>query len=98
MVARDAETNLAVDLEAAGGGEEAEGGRAEGVGHGEDDAAVVDAGGEGGGGGGPAQGEVPFEEVGFERLGVVVGGGVGCEFGGFFDCGGGMGLVGWLVG
>lgn len=36
---------------------------------------MVDAGAVGGVGG-AAQGEVPFEEVGFEGRGVVVGGGV----------------------
>jgi len=47
---------------------------------------VVDACSVGGGGGGAAQCEVPLEEVIFERLGVVVGRGIGGELGGFFDC------------
>jgi hypothetical protein len=49
---------------------------------------VVDAGFEGGLGR-PAQREVPFEEVGFERDGVVVGRGGGGEFVGFADWAGG---------
>jgi len=85
VVARDAEADLAVDLEAAGGRQEAEGWRAQRVGGGQDDAPVVDAAGVGGGRGRAAEREVPFEEVGVERVGGVVGGGVGGEFGGFFD-------------
>ena len=86
MVAGDAEADLAVDFEAAGWREEAEGGWAERVGGREDDAAVVDAVGVGRGGGRAAEREVPFEEVGVEGGGVMVGGRVGGEFGGFFDC------------
>lgn len=47
---------------------------------------MVDSGGVGGGGGRAAESEVPFEEVGFQGEGVVVWGGVGGEFGGFFHC------------
>lgn len=86
MVARDGQAYLAVDLEAARWRDEAERRRAEGVLRGQDDAAVVEAAGVGGGCGWTAEGEVPFEEVVFEGFGVVVGGGVGGEFGGFFDC------------
>lgn len=43
MVAADAEADLAVDLEAAGGSDEAERRGSERVGGGEDDAAVVEA-------------------------------------------------------
>lgn len=64
MVAADTETDLAVHLEAATGSEEAEGGRAEGVGRREDDAAMVDPGGVYGRGR-PAECEVPGEEVCF---------------------------------
>ena len=49
---------------------------------------MVEAPGVGGGGGRAPDREVPFEEVGFEGFGVEVGGGVGGEFGGFFNCGG----------
>lgn len=85
MVARDTETDLAVDLEAAGGGEEAEGGRTQWVGWWKDDAAVVDAAGVGGGRGRAGQGEVPVVEVGVgDGVGGEVWGGVGGEFGGFF--------------
>lgn len=73
MVARDAQTNLAVGFEAARWCEEAEGGRAEWVGGGQDDAPVVEAFSVGGVGW-SAQGEVPFEEVCFEGRGGVVGG------------------------
>lgn len=87
VVAADAEADLAVDLEAARGGEEAEGRRAQRVLRREDDAAVVDAARVGGGGGRPREGEVPVEEV---RVGDGVraevrggrGGGGGGELGG----------------
>ena len=69
MVSADAQTDLSIDLEAAGRREEAKRGRAERVGRREYDAAVVDAlairGGWGAG-----EGEVPFEEVGFEGSGM----------------------------
>lgn len=69
---------------------------------------MVETGGVGGRGG-PAEGEVPFEEVAFERGGRVVGGGEGGEFarfaenafyGGVFGVeGAGRGHgVGWLGG
>lgn len=54
MVARDAETDFAVDFEAAGRGEETEVGRLQRVGWGEGDLAVVDAVAKGRGGRGPA--------------------------------------------
>ena len=50
------------------------------------------------GGGGPAEGEVPFEQVGFERGGVEGGVRVGLELAGFFEDafdGGGFGVEGW---
>jgi hypothetical protein len=50
---------------------------------------VVEPAGEGRGRGRAAQGEVPLEEVVLERFGMVVGGGVRRELGGFFDCLGG---------
>jgi hypothetical protein len=85
MVARDTQADLAVDLEAAGGGEEAEGGRTQRVGWGEDDAAVVDAAGVGGGWWRAGEGEVPVVEVGVgDGVCGEVRGGVGGEFGGFF--------------
>lgn len=62
MVAGDAEADLAVGLEAAAGRGEAERGRAQRVGGGQDDAAVVDALGKVGLGR-AAECEVPFEEV-----------------------------------
>ena len=83
-MAGDAQADLVVDFEAAGGREEAEGRRPERVCRREDDAAVVDARGIGRGRRRAAQREVPFEEVLFERLGVVVGRGVLGELGGFF--------------
>lgn len=46
---------------------------------------MVDATVEGRGCRGTAEGEVPFEEVGFERCCVVVGGGLLGELGGFFE-------------
>lgn len=85
MMSRNTQTYLPVDFEAAGWSEEAEGWWFERVGGREDDAAVVDAAFEGGGSGCSADGEVPFEEVCFEGCGVVVWGGGGGEFGGFFE-------------
>lgn len=90
MVAADGQADLAVGLEAAGGGDEAEGRGFERVLGREDDAAVVDAAGVDGARG-AAEGEVPFEEVGFEGGRGVVGGGGGEEFLGFADYGGGRG-------
>lgn len=82
----DGQADLAVDLEAACGGEEAEGGGTQGVAGGEGDAPVVDPVGERGGRGGAAKREVPFEEVGVaEGARVDVGGGVRGEFGGFAE-------------
>ena len=69
MMSTDTETDLAIGFEAAARGEEAETGRAEGVGGREDDAAVVDPGGVGRAGGAEDR-EVPFEEVGVEGGGV----------------------------
>lgn len=71
MVAGDAEADLAVGLEAAARGGEAEGRGPQGVGGWQDDAAVVNAVGEGGVRW-PAKCEVPFEEVGLEGRGCVV--------------------------
>lgn len=71
MVAGDGEADLAVDFEAARGGEEAERRRAERVLRREGDAAVVDACCIGSGGG-AAEREVPFEEVGVQRDRVIV--------------------------
>lgn len=71
MVAADAQAYLPVGLEAAIRRHEPEAGRAQRVRGRQDDAAVVDAlavrrv-------GNAAQGEVPLEEVGLERLGCVV--------------------------
>jgi len=83
-MAADAQTYLAIHLEAAAWGEEAEGRRAQRVRRGKHDAPVVDAGAVGGGGG-PAEGEVPGEEVGFSGEGVDVGGGGGGELRCFAD-------------
>ena len=77
MVPADTEADLAINFEAAGGGEEAKIGGFQRVRGGEDDATVVDAVCVGGGRGGPAEGEVPFEEVIFLGGGVEVAGGVG---------------------
>ena len=74
MVAADAQTDLAIHLEAAAGGEEAEGRWAERVGGWENDAAMVDSRGVYGGGR-AAECEVPGEEVCFCGEGVEVGGG-----------------------
>lgn len=59
---------------------------------------MVEAGRVGGWWRGAAEREVPFEEVGVEGGGVVVGGGVCGEFGGFFDCVGkkGGGVSEWV--
>jgi hypothetical protein len=77
MVPGYAQAYLAVDLEAAGGRQEAEGGGAERILRWEDDAPVVDAVCVGGGGG-PEEREVPFEEGGVGEGGrVEVGRGVG---------------------
>jgi len=64
MVAANAEADLAVGLEAAARGQEAEAGWAQWVGGRQHDAAVVDAALEGRRWW-PAQREVPFEQVGF---------------------------------
>lgn len=113
MVTTYRQANLPVHFEAAAGREEAERGRFERVRGREHDAAVVEASLEGGRRGWAADCEVPFEEVCFERRGVVVGGGRGGELGCFaedaFDCGvfggelagcghSGGGLVGGLYG
>lgn len=84
MVPTDRQADLAVGLEAAGGGQEAERGRAERVGRREQDPAVVDPRAVGGGGR-AGECEVPFEEVGWEGGGVQGRGRVGGEFVGFFD-------------
>lgn len=63
MVAGDAETDFAVDFEAAGRRKEAEGGRSEWVCGWEGDAAVVESLGVGGWGGGSGESEVPVVEV-----------------------------------
>lgn len=98
MVARYAEADLAVDLEAARGRQEAEGGRAQRVLRGQHDAPVVDAAGVGRRRRRAAQREVPFEEVVFEGFGVEVGRGGRGELRGFFYCGGGgLGLDRWRV-
>jgi hypothetical protein len=65
VVAADGEADFAVHFEAAGGGQEAEGWRAEWVGRWEHYAAVVDAAFVGRGGGRAFEREVPFEEVVF---------------------------------
>lgn len=70
------ETYLAVCLETAGWRGEAEHGWSQGIGGREDDAPVVDAVFVGRGGG-AGEREVPFEEVGFER--VCGEGGVGVQ-------------------
>ena len=84
MVPRDAEADLAVDLEATAGGQEAEAGRAVRVRGRQDDAPVVEAVGVGGGGR-AGDGEVPFEEVGIERGGVQGGVRVGGQLTGLLQ-------------
>lgn len=85
MVARDTQADLPVDLEAAGGGQEAERRGAERIGRRENNAAVVEPVGVGRGGGRTGDGEVPVEEVVGDRGGVDGGGGLGGEeFRGFF--------------
>jgi hypothetical protein len=79
VVAADGQADLAVGLEAARGRHKTERGRAQRVGRGQDDAAVVDAvridrv-------GRPSEGKVPFKEVGFERGGGEVSRGRRGEF------------------
>lgn len=63
MMAGNAQADLTVGLEAAGGSEEAEGRRTQRVGGREYYAAVVDSSGEGRGWR-TSKGEVPFKEVG----------------------------------
>lgn len=82
VVVGDAEADLTIDLEAAAGREEAERGRAHGIGGGEVDAAVVDALGVGAVGR-ATHGKVPFEEVLLQRGRVVVGRRRAGELGGF---------------
>lgn len=74
MVATDAEADLAVHLKAAARSEEAEGGRAKGVGWREYDATMVDPGGVCRGRW-AAECEMPGKEVRFCRDGVEVRGG-----------------------
>lgn len=88
------QTDLAVGLEAPGRREEPEGGRAQRISGGQDDAAVVEARVVGRRRGRAAQGEVPFEKVEFEGRGGVVGGGEGGELGGFLE----DALDGWVFG
>lgn len=83
MMTAYTQTDLAVGLEAAVRGGEAEVGRRERVVGREDDAAVVETVSVGRVGG-SAEGEVPFEEVGFERPGGVVCGRGVAKLGGFF--------------
>lgn len=85
MMSTNRQANFAIYFKTSGGCEEAERGRFEGVSGREDDAAVVDSGGESGGRWRAEDREVPFEEVGVERGGAVVGGGLGCEVGGFAE-------------
>jgi hypothetical protein len=65
VVAADGEADFAVHFEAAGGGQEAEGRRAQRVRGWEYYAAVVDAAFVGGGGGRAFEREVPFKEIVF---------------------------------
>lgn len=83
-MAADRQADLAVDLEAAAGGQEAEGRRAQRVRGREDDAAVVDA-VRVGRRRGPLEREVPFEEVGFQGGGVEGWVRVGLKLAGFFE-------------
>lgn len=82
-----AETYFPVDFEATGWGEEAEGRRPVRVGIWQEYAPVVDSGAEGRRRWGTAEGEVPFEEVGFQWCGVEVRGGVGSKLGSLLYCG-----------
>lgn len=99
MVSRNAQTDLAIDFEASGRSEEAEGWRAQRVLRRQHDAAVVEAGCVGRGCGRAAQSKVPFEEVVFEGFGVVVCRGGRGELGSFFYCRGVSGVRdGWSIG
>lgn len=82
MVAGYGQADLAVRLEAAGGGQKPERGRPEGVRGRQDDPAVVEA-AVVGRAGRPAQRKVPLEEVGLEGRGGVVWGWGGGELLGF---------------
>jgi len=80
----NAKAYLAVNLEATGGGEKAEGRGPQGVCGGKGDAAVIYPSGEGRGRGRASDGEVPFKKRSVaQRLCVDVGGGVAVEFRGF---------------
>lgn len=97
MVPADGQADLPVDLEAATGGQEAEGRRAQGVRGREDDAAVVDAMCIGGGRG-ALEREVPFKKVGFQGGGMQGRVRVGLKLAGFFEDaldGRGFGVEGW---
>jgi hypothetical protein len=87
VVAGDAQTDLAVDFEAAGRGQEAEGWGTKRVLGRQDDAAVVEAARIARGRGRTTYCEVPFEQVGFLGLGMVVGRGRDGELRGFLYCG-----------
>lgn len=86
MVAGDAQTDLAVDFEAARRRQEAEGRRPQRVGRRQHDAAVVDSRGVGGRRRWAGEREVPVVEVGVGDRGCgKVWRGRGGEFGGFFE-------------
>ena len=97
MMPRNREADFSIDFETAGWSEETKRGGTKRVGGREDDAAVVGALAVGCGGR-AAEGEVPFEEIGFEGSGVKGWVWVGLQFGGFFEdafYGGGFGVEGW---
>lgn len=86
MVARDTQTDLAVDFEPAGWGEEAETRWPERVGGWESDAAMVEAMGVGSRGGRTGEGKVPVVEVGVGDGGCgEVWAGVLVDVGGLFE-------------
>lgn len=94
MMSTDTQTNLAIDLEPARGGEKAKRGRAQRVGRRENNAPMVDSLGIRGVRR-PGEGKVPFKEIGLERRGVKAWVWIGGELGGFFEDafdGGGFGV------
>jgi len=86
MMARYRKADLSVHFKAAAGSEKPEGRRPQGIGHGENYTAMVEAAGIRRRGRRTAQREMPLEEIRFQRFGVVVRGRVRRELGGFFNC------------
>lgn len=97
MMSTDAQTYLAIDLKSTRGGEKAERGRAQRVGGGENDAAMIYSLGIRGMRG-AGEGKMPFKEIRLERRSVKAWVWVGGELRGFFQDsfdGGGFGVESW---